>query len=45
MADSGWGMVAMEEDDADATGDEEVEGQDEGATARAVPKTEATDTT
>ena len=40
MADSGWGMMAMEEGDADATGDEEVERWDERATARAVPGTE-----
>ena len=45
MADSGQGTVAMEEGEADATCDEEVEGQDEGAMARAVPKIETTDIT
>ena len=36
IANSGCGTIAMERSEADAAGDEEVEGQDEGAMARAV---------
>ena len=45
VADSSHGMAAMEEGDADTTGDEEVEGQDEGATAGAAPETRVADIT
>ena len=37
VADSGKGTAAMEEGDADAVGDEEVEEQDKGVTASAIP--------
>ena len=45
VADSGCGNVSMEEGDADTAGDEEVEGQDEGAMAGEVPETKVTDIT
>ena len=38
IANSGCGMTAMEGSEADAVRDEEVEGQDEGTTARAAPE-------
>ena len=38
-------MAAMEEQDADTVGDEEVEAQKEGAMAGAVPETRVTDIT
>ena len=35
IADSGHGMAIMEGSEADVAGDEEVEGRDEGVTAKA----------
>ena len=45
VANSGQGMAAMEEGDADTVGDEEVEEWDKGATAGAVPETRVADIT
>ena len=45
MADSGCGMAVMEGSEADAVGDEEVEGQDEGVTAGAALEVRVVDLT
>ena len=45
IAGSGCGMAAMEGSEADAVGDEEVEGQDEGATVGMAPEAGVADLT
>ena len=45
IADSNHGMPATEEGEVDAAGDEELEGQDEGAMARAAPEAGVTNIT